>query len=428
MFPADPIDFLLSLERLGMKFGLANMQALCGALGHPERVFPSVLIAGTNGKGSVAAMVSTACDAAGYRCGRYTSPHLVRLEERFVIGGREITRTQLAASAGRVKAAVEALLEELRLETPPTFFECTTAVAFDLFQEADVDLAVLEVGLGGRLDATNVVTPLVTAITSIAFDHEAQLGHTLDAIAREKAGIIEPRVPVICGPLPEEALHEVRTVAGRAGSPVLLAGDLVRLDVIADDGRMTVDVASPRRALKAVTLGLRGRHQLANAAVAVAILDQLEDLGWRVSDAAVRVGLADVRWPARLERFTHQGLDVLVDAAHNPAGAAALAGYLEGLGWEGITLVFGAMQDKNVRGMLEPLLPLCGRLVCTMPPTPRALAAEDLARLAGGIDAAPAIAIVPDPADALEAAVRAGAPIVIAGSIFLAGPLRDILR
>jgi dihydrofolate synthase / folylpolyglutamate synthase len=427
--PADPVAFLFSLERLGMKFGLDNMRALCAALGHPERAFQPVLIAGTNGKGSVTAMVAEALRAAGHHAARYTSPHLVRLEERFVVDGREVEPPRLRAAAGRIQGAVESLVTAGTLEGPPTFFECTTAVAFDLFREARVALAVLEVGLGGRLDATNVVTPVVSAITSIGMDHEAQLGHTLASIAREKAGVMRRGVPVVCGPLPAEAQAEVAAVAARLEAPLVEARAAVSLAITSEADRITADVRTARRGLRQVTLGLRGRHQADNAAVAVAILDLLDRQGHGVPDEAVRTGLERPGWPGRLEHFRHGGREVLLDAAHNPAGARALADHLRRRGWTDVTLVFGAMADKDVGGMLEPLLPLCARLVCVTPPSPRALPAAELATLAGQQAARPRrIEITPDPVAALGAAVTWDQPVVVAGSIFLVGPLRDILR
>ena len=206
------VEFLFSLERFGMKFGLANIARLCEALGHPERAFPSLIIAGTNGKGSVTAMVDAALRAAGHRSARYTSPHLVRLSERFVIGGREVAADQLEAAASRVRRTAETLVAQGALDALPTFFEATTAAAFVLFRDAGVRIAVLEVGLGGRLDATNIVSPVAAAIVSIDLDHQAQLGNTIASVAAEKAGVIKDGIPVVCGPLPPEALEVVERV------------------------------------------------------------------------------------------------------------------------------------------------------------------------------------------------------------------------
>jgi dihydrofolate synthase / folylpolyglutamate synthase len=424
MAPADPLEFLSSLERLGMKFGLGNIDALCAALGHPERTFSSILIAGTNGKGSVTVMVETALRSAGHHAARYTSPHLLRLEERFVIDGREVTPGVLRDAIATVQAAVESLIDRGVLEGPPTFFECATAAAFELFRSARVEIAVLEVGLGGRLDATNIVTPIATAITSIDVDHQAQLGDTIEAIAREKAGIIKPRVPVICGPLPPDAANVIREIARTRAAPLIDARDQVRF--VSGETEGSVSVRSPMRALESVTLALRGRHQLDNAAVAVALIDELAQQGVRVTDEAVRHGLADAEWPGRLERFSRGGVDILLDAAHNPAGARALASHLGEIGWNRVTLVFGAMRDKDVQSLLQTLMPFCESIVCTTAPTPRALSASEIARLAVRMGAR--VETIDDPETAIARAIAIGRPVVAAGSIFLIGPLRDILR
>lgn len=392
-----------------MKFGLENITRLCEALGNPQASFRSVLIAGTNGKGSVVAMVEAALRAGGHRTARYTSPHLERLEERYTIAGREVTTAALEEAAATVRAAVERLVRAAQIEGPPTFFECATAIAFELFRRERVDIAVLEVGLGGRLDATNVVTPSAVAITSIDFDHQAQLGNTLESIAREKAGVIRPGIPVVCGMLPEVAARAIGEACAAVGARLVRAGDLTRA--------------------QALPLGLAGRHQTANAAVALCLLDELNDLGVGVNGDAVREGFRAVTWPGRLERFTHRGADVLVDAAHNPAGARALAEYLRDEGWTDPTLVFGALRDKDVEGMLGVLAPVCGAIVCTTAPSPRALPAPDVAAIARALAPPPArVTVQPDPGLALAEVCRPGARVVIAGSIFLIGLVRGILR
>lgn len=405
----DAVAFLFSLEHLGMKFGLESITRLCEALGNPQASFRSVLIAGTNGKGSVVAMVEAALRAGGHRTARYTSPHLERIEERYTIAGREVTTAALEEAAATVQAAVERLVRAGQLEGPPTFFECATAIAFELFRRERVDIAVLEVGLGGRLDATNVVTPSAVAITSIDFDHQAQLGNTLESIAREKAGIIRPGIPVVCGMLPEVAERVIGEACAALGARLVRAEDLTRA--------------------QALPLGLAGRHQTANAAVALCLLDELDDLGVRVNGDAVREGFRTVTWPGRLERFTYRGADVLVDAAHNPAGARALAEYLRDKGWTDPTLVFGALRDKDVEGMLGVLAPVCGAIVCTTAPSPRALPAPDVAAIARALAPPPVrVTAQPDPGLALAEACRPGARVVIAGSIFLIGLVRGILR
>ena len=420
----EPLEFLFSLERLGMKFGLENIATLCAALGHPEQAFASIVIAGTNGKGSVTVMVETALRAAGHRTARYTSPHLVRLEERFVIDGREVETAALRDAVGSIQSTVESLMTSGTLETLPTFFECTTAAAFELFRRARVEIAVLEVGLGGRLDATNVVTPITTAITSIDFDHQAQLGTTLESIAREKAGIAKPGVPMVCGRVPEAAARVIRDVCESQHAPLIRAAEVVQV-VPRDDGEM-IDVKVGPRWLDGIRLSLPGRHQRDNAAVAVAVLDQITQSGRPVSDRAITKGLTEAEWPARLERFVRDGVKILLDAAHNPAGARALASHLQDIGWSQVTLLFGAMRDKDVTGMLAALAHACERVICTTAPTARAMPADELADIARRF--APSVEIAPHLPDALDRAVAYRTPIVAAGSIFLIGPLRDILR
>jgi dihydrofolate synthase/folylpolyglutamate synthase len=407
------LDFLFSLERLGMKFGLENISRLAAALDHPERSFQPVIVAGTNGKGSVTAMVHRALLAAGHHAARYTSPHLERIEERYVVGDREVDPRELEGAAATVRKAIEGLLASGRLGAPPTFFECATAMAFVLFRQAGVDVAVLEVGLGGRLDATNIVTPVAAAITSIDFDHQALLGNTLSSIAFEKAGVIKTGIPVICGDLPPEAERVIKDVCAERGARFIRAAGSVRLPDI----------------LGSEDLSLRGAHQRGNATVAAALLGELDRMGIRCGADAVRAGLTRTIWPGRLETVRHDGAEILLDAAHNPAGAKALAAYLRESGWTGCALVFGAMQDKDVAAMLAELAPHCARVICTTADTPRAMPAAALAAAARQVPgAAWEVSEVSLPADALAAACRVNATVVVAGSIFLIGPLRGILR
>jgi dihydrofolate synthase/folylpolyglutamate synthase len=312
-----------------------------------------------------------------------------------------------------VQGAVERLQRSGILNAPPTFFECATAAAFVIFRDAQVDVAVLEVGLGGRLDATNVVRPVVTAITSIDFDHQAQLGDSLASIAREKAGIVKLGVPLVCGPLAPEARRVIEAVCAERGAPVVHVSD----------------AWLRQRGFGDVPLALPGRHQRDNAAVAVGVLDEMRERSMPIPDEAIRHGLAATSWPARLERRAYGGAEVLLDAAHNPAGARALASYLQEIGWSAVTLLFGAMRDKDVAGMLRPLAPLCARVITTTATSPRAATAAELA--AAARDAmAPAVPVeaIDDPRGALQRAAAGEQRVVAAGSIFLIGPLRDILR
>jgi dihydrofolate synthase/folylpolyglutamate synthase len=424
----DPLEYLLSLERLGMKFGLETMGRLCAALGHPERSFSSVIVAGTNGKGSVTAMTAAALDAAGHRTARYTSPHLERLEERFVIGERETTTNDLRDAARVVQQAVERLLDAGTLEGHPTFFECATATAFELFRRARVRIAVLEVGLGGRLDATNIVTPLAVAITSIDLDHQAQLGATLASIAREKAGVIKPGIPVVCGPLAAEAEAVVAETCRDRGARLILTSERVHSAVRLRDGDTIVTMLTPRHRFDDVPLALRGRHQAQNAATAVTLLEELNGLEVTVDRSAMLTGLTAANWPGRLERFRCGSADVLVDAAHNPAGAKALADYVKESGWRDATLVFGAMRDKDAAGMLAALAPVVDRVICTTAPNPRAASASELAAIATTVAECPRADAIETPEAALQRACADAPHVIVTGSIFLIGTLRGILR
>jgi dihydrofolate synthase/folylpolyglutamate synthase len=400
----DPISYLLSLEQFGIKFGLDNIAALLGRLGHPERAFTSVHIAGTNGKGSVTAMVDAALRAAGHRSARYTSPHLIDLSERFVIDGRPVSQQALVAAVADLQRTAEALVKDGTLKAPPTFFEVTTATAFELFRRAGVAVAAIEVGLGGRLDATNVLQPAATAITSIALDHERYLGSTIEEIAFEKAGIIKPGVPVVVGDLPPAAATVIDRVARERGAEIVRTAPL--------------DV-------QGLTIGLAGAHQTSNAAVAVKLLDIVDRQGIAVPRTAVAHGLARPGWPGRLERrVLSDGREVLLDAAHNPAGAAALASYLRAQAGGPGPLVFGAMRDKDAPGMFAALLPAVSHLILTRASTERSADPSDLEAQARAIRDLP-VTIAESAARALEIAWRISPRIVVAGSIFLLG---DVMK
>src|SRR5262245_5912147 len=348
-------------------------------------------------------MVDAALRAAGHRSARYTSPHLVALNERFVIDGRPVATGALAAAVDDVRMLVDAMRRDATIDVQPTFFEATTAVAFELFRRAAVDVAVIEVGLGGRLDATNIVAPAVTAITSIGFDHQLYLGETLDAIAFEKAGIVKPAVPVVVGEIAAEPLGVIERVARERGAPV---------------------VPTSPSDVEGFRIGLRGAHQLANAAVATRILRLLDAQGLRVDEAAVAAGLAHPAWPGRLdERRLPDGRELLLDAAHNPAGAAALASYLRG--GPPSPVVFAAMRDKDIDGMFRELLPVAGALIATSASNPRSADPESIAARARAIAPALQVAVEPSLTDALAAAWRLAPRIVVAGSIFLLG---DVMK
>ena len=437
--PADAPAYLSQLEQFGIKFGLDNIRAILRAWGSPELRFRSVHVAGTNGKGSVTAMVDASLRAAGYRTGRYTSPHLVRLAERFVIDGRQVTEEALIASTDALRAAVGRLLAEGTLQAPPTFFEATTAVAFDLFRRAEVDIAVCEVGLGGRLDATNVLEPVVAAITSIGLDHEPYLGRTLREIAGEKAGIIKPGTPVVVGKMASEALDEIEQAARDRRAEIVRAWDGTEAAGIVDPAahvesmepwplRQRVRLSTAVRDYGELDLALVGAHQIDNAVVAVRLLESLNDVGLNVTAEAIASGLSTVEWPGRLERRRlPDGREALLDAAHNPDGAAALAAFLQCASDRRWPLVFAASRDKDIAGMLRALAPVTSVLVLTRASNPRAADPAFLATVAR--EAAPGleVGIEPTPAGALAAAWNVSPHIVVAGSIFLLGEVVEVL-
>lgn len=392
---------LREVRAQGVLLGLDRVRLALERLGAPERRVRVVHIAGTNGKGSVAAMTDAILRRAGWKTGLFTSPHLVRFTERIRIAGVEVDGDVL----GRLDVAVAGT------SVPLTYFEVATVLAFLAFAEAGVELAVLETGLGGRLDATSVCHPLACAITSIALDHEAILGHTLAEIAVEKAGIAKPGVPLILGPLPPEAEASVLREAAAVGAPVRRAG---------------IDYPPAP-----VAPALPGAHQRANAAIAVALARQAaSELRRPLADAEVAAGLAEVRWPGRLERV---GADVLLDCAHNVEGAHALAAALPETGPR--ILVTSIVRDKDAAGMLAVLAPRFDRVIVTRSNSDRAIAPAELAALigrtrGGGRD----VVCIDDPFAALAEARRAmsQAPrglqpdglVVVAGSIFLVGAVR----
>ena len=418
------LEYLFGLEFHGHKFGLENIRAITTALGRPQDAFRSVSIAGTNGKGSVSAMVERALRSAGHRTGLYTSPHLVSLAERFVIDGVMAADAEIDAALDEVRAAVDGLVASGGLRAQPTFFEVATAMALVLFRRRGVEVAVLEVGLGGRLDATTVAEPVAGAITTIDLDHQAYLGGTIAEIAREKAGIAKPGMTVLCGERKPEAAAVIEDACREAGAAYISAWDGVTLDVSSTRGVTTAAIRTPVRVYPPVRLALRGAHQAANAVVAVRLLEVLDAAGVRVPAAAVLDGLHDTRWRGRLDLVPYgAGRLLLVDAAHNPAGAAGLAAYLREAHPGGVPFVFGAMADKDIAGMLAALLPCATRVVLTRPPSPRAADPEDVRTLVA--DAYPRLPVLvePDPVAAVDRAFGSDPLVCVAGSIYLLGAI-----
>lgn len=424
------IDRLLALEFIGIKLGLENIGHLCRALGHPEKSFQSVHIAGTNGKGSVTAMVHEALLASGYRSARYTSPHLSDLRERFVIGQEPVSAAELDSAGNAVLDCGNHLVRTGELLAQPTFFEATTAIAFELFRRAGVEIAVIEVGLGGRFDATNVLTPAVGAITSIGFDHQQYLGNTLAAIAFEKAGIIKPGMTLVTGILPTEASAVITQAARERGARVVPCFEGTKVETTFEAGSAHLTLQTPVSRYGPVQLGLRGEHQVGNAVVAVRILEALSGAGITVRSRGIEQGLSQARWPARLEliEWPDRTRKVLIDAAHNPDGARALAVYLARWYPQRPPLVIGLMRDKDATGILEELLPVTSAVIATAAPTRRAMPAEELAEQIRALAPTRQIDIEPVPGAALDRAFAHASTVCVAGSIFLAGAVRDVLR
>jgi dihydrofolate synthase/folylpolyglutamate synthase len=395
----EAVNYLLSLghETLTMKLGLRNTELLFAALDHPERAFPSIQIAGTNGKGSTAAMLDSICRAAGIRTGLYTSPHLVSITERIKIAGSDIAETDFAYCATTVRHVAE------QLEQLPTFFEQLTAIALLAFRNAHIELAILETGLGGRLDSTTAANAHVVGITPIAFDHEEYLGHTIESIAAEKAAIIRPGVrAVIAARQDPAALKVLLKRCEETGVTPILAHE-------AHD----------------VRLGLRGQHQFQNAAVAIRLAELLRHEGFRIPQPAIVAGLETARHPARLELIPHEPA-FLIDGAHNPAGARALRDYLNEFAPRPLTLVFGAMRDKQLEQMGEILFPIADVLVLTAVNNSRSAATQTLHTIARQF-ARGTVLETESSADAMRVALAntpATGMICVAGSLYLAGELR----
>jgi len=429
------VRYLLSLGReLGAptqataaKFNLENITVLMERLGRPDRTYPIVHIAGTNGKGSTAAFLESILRAAGFRTGLNTSPHLERINERIRINGEEVSDQIFAETFTRVQEVIEELLAAGRLQAHPTYFECVTALAFEVFARERVEFAVVEVGLGGRLDATNIVRPQVSVITRIDFDHENYLGHSLEEIAREKAGIVKAGVPVATAPQLPEVREVLRGKARELDATIVDTGEDFDLEREIAEAGCARARARARAMGEAVRLapGLPGRFQLENALNAVATARLLQARGYRITNQNIEQGIRSAEWPGRLERL-QAGPDVYLDGAHNPGAARELAQFLEeNFARRRVYLIFGAMRDKSVDEMTGILFPLASEVIFTQPGTPRAVSANQLADLAG--HHAARYTVIRDAEEALESALakaRSDDAVFVTGSLYLVGQLR----
>lgn len=406
---------LCAYARFGVDLGLDRIKAVLAALGDPQRQVPMIHVAGTNGKGSVCAYIAAVLTAAGYKTGRYTSPHLLDWRERICVDERQISWEELQAALDSVEAVIPKDGSRCDNDTipTPTQFEVFTAAACQYFAQQQVDAAVVEVGLGGRLDATNVWDqPLATVIVSIGRDHWQRLGDTLGKIAGEKAGILKLAVPAIVGPLPEEAAAVVKAKATQVGAPLVWVQPATRN---AEDSTLTYDgIRYPQTLL--------GEHQQINSACAIAVIQSLRTQGWTIPDAAITSGMAQVRWPGRLQQAKWQGHHLLIDGAHNQAAARSLRAYLDRTYSDlPITWLIGMLQTKDHAGIFETLLRPKDRLHLTS--VPGHLSADPEALGAIALKIRPDLAQIQTYTDlqtALAAAVQTQ-PVVFCGSLYLIG-------
>jgi len=430
------VHYLLSLGRelaaptqaAAAKFNLDNIRILAERLDHPERAYPSAHIAGTNGKGSTAAFLEAILREARFRTGLNTSPHLEKINERIRVNGEAISDEQFAAALTHIHELIERLLAEGKLRAHPTYFECVTAMAFAFFAAERVEFGIFEVGLGGRLDATNILSPVVTVLTRIAFDHENFLGHSLEEIAAEKAGILKPGIPVVIAAEQRAEAHRViQHRANELGCPIIDTADAYRI------GRVAVEAGYVRAIVTEASSGwsaeiaprLPGRFQLDNALNAVAAARVLAASGLRIPDAAISAGIAAATWPGRIEKLSSRP-DIYLDGAHNPSAARELATFLkENFAGKDVRLLFGAMRDKAVDEIAGILFPLATEVIFTEPRNPRAVSAPQLAEIAA--HHAARSRIIADAEKALDYALAQSAPndaIFITGSLYLVGQLR----
>jgi dihydrofolate synthase/folylpolyglutamate synthase len=416
----DSVRYLYSLgnEVKSAKFGLETISALAGALGNPQRACRFVHVAGTNGKGSTCAMIESGLRAAGIRTGLYTSPHLFEPTERIRIAGIPVTPDQFAAAFDTVHEAAEKLLRDGAIEYHPTYFETVTAMAFLLFKQMEAGIVVLEVGLGGRLDATNIVTPALSVVTRVDFDHEALLGRSIEAIASEKAGILKPGIPAVFAPQRAEAESTLLAQAAAMGSPVSRAADWSVENCVLDPRGSSFTIRGEDGCAINVRCPLAGAHQVENALTAAIAL---HELGMPVD--AIEAGIAAARWPGRLERVSDDP-EIIVDGAHNPSGARALVEYMRRFYVNrNITLIYGAMRDKAVVEMTGILFPAAATVIATAPRQERATRPETIRELSGRSD----VHVTQTVSDALRMAAGAGV-VFVAGSLFVVAEAKHALE
>ena len=443
---SEALDYLYSLgnEVLTAKLGVHNISVLLEYLGEPQKKYPSVLIAGTNGKGSVAAFLESALRTNGYRTGLYTSPHLVQIEERIRVEGAMISAQDFARLTSSVRAAVRLLMgpcepkgESLRLDRHPTYFEMVTVIAFLYFAEQGIDLAILEVGLGGRLDATNIVDPLVAVITNVDYDHEKYLGSRLEEIAAEKAGIIKPRTNGMDQPLPVVLGSGNQTVREIVERQCQLSD--AHLTCILDDmkfdakpnaiGEFRLKFSSSLGGEMDLRIPLPGEHQVLNVLTSIRALEILAERGFPIDQKLLKQGIEETHWPGRLEILDLRPR-IILDGAHNPAAANCISDYVQNfLPSRPIVMIFGAMRDKSIAEIAGRLFPLAEKIILTRAETDRAADPIDIARLLPEFN--PLYHFTRNPEEALNLARKLTSDedtILIVGSLFLIGDMQRHLK
>jgi dihydrofolate synthase/folylpolyglutamate synthase len=423
------LDYLLSFQKFGIKLGLDNITRLLESLGNPHHEFPAIHVAGTNGKGSVAAFIHSALTSMGYRVGRFTSPHLVDFSERIVVGNDQITASQLDDLIERLRPAVEEM-KGGELPDHPTFFEAVTAMAFMHFADENTDFAVVEVGMGGRYDSTNVVSPCVSVINNVSVEHRAYLGDTLAEIAVEKAGIIKPGVDLVSAVLEDEARNVIERRVGECGVKAYFLSSEFSFKARADAfPKQWVDFQGPWRRLDDTEINLAGAFQACNAAVALMTLEVLREKGLiRADETALRRGIAATRWPARLEQLADSPT-IILDSAHNPAAmATSVDAVLQLFPGRRILPVVGMLNDKDVTESLRHLRRLGDSVVVTRAEYARALPAKDMAESA--VNIFKNVCREDSIATAIESAlgeVEPGDMILITGSLFNVAEVREFM-
>jgi dihydrofolate synthase/folylpolyglutamate synthase len=427
----DAVQYLLGLghETLTIKLGLKNTELLLQTLGDPQKAYPAVQIAGTNGKGSTATVLDSICRAAGIKTGLYTSPHLVSITERIKVSGVEIRPEVFAEHVTQVREVAEKLVASKQLEALPTFFEQVTAIALVAFRDARVELAILETGLGGRLDSTTAAKAQLVAITHLAMDHEEYLGDTLESIAAEKAAIIRPGVRAVIAAQAPEALGVILRQCEISDVKPVINGCRTSVEAITGDGVFCLSFETAVDVYEKLWLGLRGRHQIENAAVSIQLAESLRAEGFAIPHRAIVEGVESARHAGRLE-FIAGNPSFLLDGAHNPAGAQALRDYLDDFAPGPLTLVFGAMRDKRLEQMAEILFPTADHVVLTAIDNPRAASTGLLQTIARRFTTEERIALATSSAEALTVArekTTSDGLICIAGSLYLIGETRPLI-